>query len=66
VPQLHKVIIRRWVQLQDRLLWLEDAHGPDSRQAEQAVKALIDFEENAGSALAAALALGPARPPGRK
>ena len=52
---LHSGIIRRWVQLQEGMLWLEDEYGPNSAQAEKAVKALIDFEQDAGSALAAAV-----------
>ena len=38
--RLHSGILRRWVQLQERMLWLEDEYGPNSPQAEKAVKAL--------------------------
>ena len=37
------------------MTWLEDEYGPDSAQAEKAVKALIDFEQDAGSDMAAAV-----------
>ena len=59
--RLHSGLLRRWVQLQERMLWLEDEYGPDSAQAEKAVKALIDFEQDAGSALAAAVQATPLR-----
>ena len=59
--RLHDSILRRWVQLQNRVSYFEDKYGPSSPTAERAVRALIDFEEDAGDALAAALALGPAR-----
>ena len=37
------------------MIWLENEYGPDSAQAEKAVKDLIDFEQDAGRALEEAL-----------
>ncbi|MCY4056663.1 MAG: hypothetical protein OXG44_01545 [Gammaproteobacteria bacterium] len=54
-------IIRRWVDLQNRVAYFEDRLGPGSATAEKAVRALIDFEEDAGDALAAALRASPVR-----
>ena len=59
--RLRSSIIRRWVQLQDRVAFCEARLGPGSAMAEKAVRALIDFEEDAGPALAAAMAASPLR-----
>ena len=48
-------LIRRKVELQERIHHTENLFGPDSRHAEDAVKKLIDFEEDAGGALDAAI-----------
>ena len=59
-PQtLHVALIRRFVRSQNRLIEIESLFGPGSRQAEKAIKLLIAFEEDAGSALDAALAACP-------
>ena len=51
----HGGLIRRHVQLQERIHNTENLFGPHSSQAEDAVKKLIDFEEDAGGALDAAI-----------
>ena len=48
-------LIRRQVELQERIHQTENLFGVDSRQAEQAVKKLADFVEDAGTALDAAI-----------
>ena len=48
-------LIRRKVELQERIHHYENLFGPDSKQAEQAVRMLADFEEDAGGALDAAI-----------
>ena len=48
-------LIRRKVELQERIHQTENLFGPHSSQAEDAVKKLIAFEEDAGTALDAAI-----------
>ena len=52
---LHASLIRRHVDLQERIHHAENLFGPDSRQAEDAVKKLVDFVQDAGAALDAAI-----------
>ena len=52
---LHASLIRRQVELQERIHQTENLFGVDSRQAEDAVKKLADFVEDAGTALDAAI-----------
>lgn len=59
-PTLLEDLIWRQVQLQDHVMREEALYGADSLQAERAVRRLIDFEEDAGSALDAAVLSCPA------
>ena len=52
---LHASLIRRHVDLQERIHHAENWFGPDSRQAEEAVKKLVDFVQDAGTALDVAI-----------
>ena len=61
MPRVHEVLLRRWAQLHNRVDYMESVFGTDSELAEKAVRALIDFEVDAGNALGAALAASPAR-----